>query len=325
MKEPLVSVIIPVYNATKYIDDCLGSILNQTYSNIEVVLCNDSSTDESAVKIQEWTKKDNRIVVLENEVNKGYLRTCNTLMKKCTGDYIIFQDSDDYSKHDRIRVLYDYLQENPSISMVGSNVNKVTSTGQIIQTTNYSNEHEDIFKAMPDKFLFCGATFMFTREVYETIGGYHEYFDRNGYEDYYWTYLIMEKFKIHILSAALYYYRFNPVSVSNTHLYRGVQTTGKMAKYFVQQRKMTGVDSLVSNNLQDILRQEEEIIKPYKEDRLLHRKELLQRLFWNAQYRKAYGVALSILVRNPLQSKKFYKDLYIYLPAWLKGSKGRKY
>lgn len=93
--EPLVSVIIPVYNAEKVVKFTLDSVINQTYKNLEIICVNDCSKDNSLEILNEYAKKDKRIKVLSNEKNSGVAQTRNNGLKIATGEYIAFVDSDD--------------------------------------------------------------------------------------------------------------------------------------------------------------------------------------------------------------------------------------
>ena len=95
MNQPLVSVVIPVYNAEKYLDRCLTSVVNQTYINIEILLVDDGSWDSSPALCDRWAEKDGRIRVIHKEnAGAGYAR--NTGLDHATGRYLFFVDSDDY-------------------------------------------------------------------------------------------------------------------------------------------------------------------------------------------------------------------------------------
>ena len=90
-----VSVIVPVYNVEKYLPQCLDSLINQTYSNLEIICVNDGSTDESLKILESYAKKDSRIVILDKE-NGGLSSARNAGLEAATGDYIGFVDSDDW-------------------------------------------------------------------------------------------------------------------------------------------------------------------------------------------------------------------------------------
>ena len=91
----LVSIIIPVYNAEKYLSKCLDSVINQTYSNLEIILVDDGSTDRSGIIYDEYAGSDKRIKVIHN-TNSGVSNARNTGIRICKGDYVAFIDSDDY-------------------------------------------------------------------------------------------------------------------------------------------------------------------------------------------------------------------------------------
>ncbi len=96
-----VSVIIPVYNVEKYLQICVNSVIRQTYKNIEIILVDDGSKDNSGKLCDEWSKKDSRIKVL-HKLNGGLSSARNSGNSIATGDYILYLDSDDYLSHDCI-------------------------------------------------------------------------------------------------------------------------------------------------------------------------------------------------------------------------------
>ena len=101
---PLISVIIPVYNTEKYLRTCLDSIVNQTHSNLQIILIDDGSTDNSGLICDEYAQKDSRIICVHQQ-NGGVSKARNEGLKIATGDYIHFPDSDDYLDLDT----YEYL------------------------------------------------------------------------------------------------------------------------------------------------------------------------------------------------------------------------
>ena len=112
--QALVSIIIPVYNCEKYITICLDSLINQTYSNIEIILVNDGSNDRSEDVIREFAKNDNRIK-LYNQINQGVSVARNTGLDKATGEYIMFVDADDYIELDMVDELIKPIQNEHTI------------------------------------------------------------------------------------------------------------------------------------------------------------------------------------------------------------------
>ena len=115
--EDVVSVIVPVYNVEQYIRKCIESILNQTYNKMEIILVDDGSTDNSGIICDEYSKRDKRIKVI-HKINGGLSDARNAGLDICTGDYIVFVDSDDYIKNNMIEMLHkDILEKRADISV----------------------------------------------------------------------------------------------------------------------------------------------------------------------------------------------------------------
>lgn len=106
-----VSIIIPFRNTEKYIPECLDSILRQTYSNIEVILINDCSTDNSLSICEQYSKKDNRIIIIDKREKTSISYTRNLGFQKLTGDYIMFVDSDDMVSENFVEKMVATIEE----------------------------------------------------------------------------------------------------------------------------------------------------------------------------------------------------------------------
>ena len=100
----MVSVIVPVYKVPEYLDRCVESIRNQTYTDLEIILVDDGSPDDCPQMCDAYAKKDERIVVI-HQSNGGLSAARNAGLKNCKGEYIIYVDSDDYIKDDMIETL----------------------------------------------------------------------------------------------------------------------------------------------------------------------------------------------------------------------------
>ena len=111
--QPLISVIVPIYNVEKYLDRCVGSIINQTYKNLEIILVDDGSPDNCPQMCDDYAKKDSRIKVVHKE-NGGLSDARNAGMKVATGEYVSFIDSDDYISLDFYETLLETIVDNDS-------------------------------------------------------------------------------------------------------------------------------------------------------------------------------------------------------------------
>lgn len=210
MKEPLVSVIIACYNAEQYIDGCLDSLVNQTYSNLEIIVCDDSSKDGSYSKLLEWKNRDHRIIVLHNKQNMYAAATRNKCIKASHGEYLMIQDVDDISRLNRVEVLLSYFKKNPSISIISSS----------IQCFKESLEDPlSIYcerKEFPSKYSFLwGISFvhpasMITRECMEAVDGYRVAPETRRCQDYdMFMRMYAKGYKGMNIKETLYYYRLD--------------------------------------------------------------------------------------------------------------------
>lgn len=106
----LISIIVPIYNVEAYIDRCVESLVKQTYSNIEIILVDDGSTDRSVEKCEKWLKQDSRIKIVQRS-NGGAAAARNTGLEQAQGEYVMFVDSDDYVSYTICEKLYEKIKE----------------------------------------------------------------------------------------------------------------------------------------------------------------------------------------------------------------------
>jgi len=137
-----VSIIIPIYNTEKYLEECLESVINQTYQNLEIILINDGSKDNSLKICKEFQKKDNRIILIDKE-NSGVSNTRNVGIYASTGDYITFVDSDDIVEKDAIETMVWYIT-NYNTDVVRTNFALNDFIGQIPKKLIGKTEKENM-------------------------------------------------------------------------------------------------------------------------------------------------------------------------------------
>lgn len=164
-----VSVIIPTFNVENKIDRCLESLTSQTYSNMEIIICDDCSSDGTWVKLKKWEKKDARIQILKNDTNSFAAVTRNRCIQAATGEYIALQDADDYSALDRIQTEVQHLEEHLEFDFVCSTLVCFDENGI------WYKIH---FKEFPEKkdfiwgISFTHASAMFRTHALKAVGGY---------------------------------------------------------------------------------------------------------------------------------------------------------
>lgn len=182
MSSPKVSIIMGVYNTPiKYVYTAIDSILNQTFTDFEFIICNDGCTDDTFKYIKKIYGKNKKIKLIENENNKGLAYTLNHCLKEAEGEYIARMDSDDYSHSDRIEKQVQILDNNKKIGLVNCNVNVFDETGiynerrysEVITKTNFLKNNPIIHPAV-----------MFRKSEVMKVNGYRDIKKTLRNEDY---------------------------------------------------------------------------------------------------------------------------------------------
>lgn len=139
-----ISIIVPVYNVEQFLDDCIKSLLNQTYNNIEIILVDDGSTDSSSSICDKYAKKDDRIKVI-HKVNGGLSSARNTGLDNVTGEYIMFSDSDDMFLPNSCEVMINEMERTNADYVIG-NYQNCNEDGTIWKNPIFNKEKYKNFK-----------------------------------------------------------------------------------------------------------------------------------------------------------------------------------
>lgn len=126
---PNISVIMSVLNGEEYMDRGIQSIINQTYTDWEFIICDDGSTDNTWNILQEYAKKDKRIIPIRNEKNYGLAYSLNKCIQKSKCEILARQDADDESLLNRFELQYSYIIEHPEFAIVGTSWNNISDDG----------------------------------------------------------------------------------------------------------------------------------------------------------------------------------------------------
>ena len=130
-----ISIIVPVYNVEPYIDQCLESICKQTFTNLEIIVVYDTSTDGTLAKCQKWDEEDERIVLIINHNRNGLGAARNTGFHAATGEYIVYVDSDDWIDSNYIEILYNAIEQTHANYVSSVGFFKVRADGKVSKST----------------------------------------------------------------------------------------------------------------------------------------------------------------------------------------------
>ena len=202
----LITVYITNYNYGRYIDQCIKSILNQTYKNIELIIIDDGSSDNSKENIKKY--ENNKKIKIIYQKNKGLNITNNIAINISTGKYIIRVDADDWLREDAISFLYNEIIKDKKIAMVFSNYYEVNSNGEL--QNEYRRYNFNKVKIL-DKPAH-GACSLIDKRKLLTVGGYNENLNcQDGYDIWF---KFISKYKIKHIKKSLFFYRQHSSSLS---------------------------------------------------------------------------------------------------------------
>lgn len=214
--EPRLSVIVPVYNVEKYLPQCLDSLIHQTLKEIEIILVNDGSTDNSEAICQDYAEKDNRIIVY-SKTNGGLSDARNYGLQHASSKIVGFVDSDDYIDLDMFQVLLELKDKTNSEIVVGG-VKMATNDGEVymvreVETEVALNRHDAMEELLKSKRItnsVCNKIFDIL--LFEQI----EFPVGKLYEDEYVTYKLFDRAEtIAMTNQVFYYYRSSPNSITH--------------------------------------------------------------------------------------------------------------
>lgn len=195
---PLVSFIISVYNDEELIIDSLKSVVSQTYKNIEILILDDASEDDTLLRIKNFAKQHDNIRIYKNKKNIGLTKSLNFLLKKASGEYIARQDSDDVSNLNRIKEQI-HIMKKLDLDFCGTRA-KIKQNNKIVPNFSFYFPKSVVIKY---KNPFVHGTLIFKKKVLQDIGGYDERFYYS--QDYKLiTDLIQKKYKFRIINKAYY-------------------------------------------------------------------------------------------------------------------------
>lgn len=196
---PQVSVIMPLYNTAAFLDNAINSIIVQTFTDWELIICDDGSTDHSLHVAKGWAEKDSRIRVLKNSENKGHIYTYNRLLAAAAGSFIMIQDSDDWSESTRIEKQVAVLKQ----YTVGLCVTNSVFYSPEGVPRHFPRQETGVIDIHTEEH-WAPATLMIRRSVLEHVPGYHPYFDRLTSMDRYFILEILDRFKGYYIDEYLY-------------------------------------------------------------------------------------------------------------------------
>lgn len=246
-----ISIIIPIYNVAPYLEQCLESVQKQTYSNLEVILVNDGSTDTSSQICHDFILRDSRFRYIE-QVNKGVSAARNIGLRKASGDYITFIDSDDYVDENHIEVLYQtLLEEEAEIAVSSYKIQNHEGKVFLLSPSKQQSKWLDFTRVNRDDFLVkfprlfqinqsfhCAVSKLFSRKLVEGLF-FDETLEYGEDLDFYFR-LYLRVHSIAFSNIPTYMYRIHETNITKNQTEKHIEDELKVHQTIYQ----------VANNLQ---------------------------------------------------------------------------
>ncbi len=301
MVNPLISVVMSVYNGEEYLHLAIDSILNQSLKDFEFIIVNDGSTDKSLEIIKGVS--DDRIVLID-QPNTGLSKALNNGIEKAKAKYIARMDADDISLPNRLQLQFDFLEQNDDVVVVGGCANIIDKDGHFIYSKTPPLTWEEIKRNLP-RTPFFHPSVMFRRKQFIEVGKYNVV----PIEEDAIFFIKMSKIgKMVNLSIPLINYRITPGSIS-----RKSKRTAQLAAQYVCNFYQTGkIDPAESVTLEQSIKRDSKAMKDYHYQILLSKKYLWSN---NPNTRLARTNSLQAIKVCPLKMEPFILFFLSFFPS----------
>ncbi len=209
------------YNSAMYIGESISSVLNQTFKDLELIVVNDCSTDNTPEIIKSYSDKDPRVHLINNETNLQPAISRNKALQNAKGKYIAILDSDDIALPNRLETQYNFLEKNPDIALVGSGAEIIDENGKTIKIKRVPADFGEIKFRSIFRNLFIHSAVFYRKDPVLALGGYNDSYLHS--EDYKLYTDLMDKYKITNIPEVLVKYRKNPKAISIVSSTRKIQ------------------------------------------------------------------------------------------------------
>lgn len=227
MNKPLVSVIIPCYNAEKYVEEAIRSVMTQTYSNLEIIVTDDCSSDNTLMILETLAAEDSRIKVIKNEKNLKIVKSLNNMIGIAQGKYIARMDADDISLPERIEKQVSFLESNPEYGLCGTNAWHIDENGEVIGNSKLPITYEENKFYLAYYSTFYHPTIMLRSCIYKNNFYSDDFLYAEDYE--LWCRLIFKENIMAVnLDEKLLKYRIFKTQSSSIHHHEQTESSSKI-------------------------------------------------------------------------------------------------
>ena len=309
---PLVSVLMPAFNAEKFISEAIGSIINQDYPNWELLILDDASMDSTLQIIQ--TFQDKRIRFFQHQDNRGYLLSCNKLFEEAEGDFITFLDADDTCPPNRISACLAEFESDSELGFLTTDHIRTDESGETISENRMEVDYGRYASDPLYNPTICCATIFARSKVARQTQGYRRLFRGLGGEDYFWLWELSKLGKGTHLNRNLYRYRRHANQLSKGHIDEIYLYVPELAERLRERFSRKAFDESEAEEIKSELRSEI-LVQPSLTD--LRKAQISVN---NGNFANAFRLGIRALLKsNPKNVSEILKLLFYVIPLrWLR-------
>lgn len=221
MNEPLVTIIAVCYNQEKFVAETLSSILHQTYKNIQLIVADDGSADNSKFIIRDWIEKNNpQAIFIEHKKNLGLTKNINSAIPYVKGEYFQIFGCDDLMRTNKISRQVSFLEQNKNWDIVYTDMMMMDESGNSMEKSYYEKHtykkpfSGDMYAALIERFIIAAPSVLIRRKVLTELKSYDESLD---YEDHDFFLRAAKRSRFYYMPEITVEYRVSPDSLTATH------------------------------------------------------------------------------------------------------------
>lgn len=217
-----ITVIMPAYNAEKFLDESIPSILDQTFKNFEFIIIDDFSTDKTPSIIEKYAAQDSRIIYIRNSTNINNIATRNKAIERARGAYIAELDGDDAALPHRLEIQYNHILKHPDITLIGAGAEIIDGSDRVIGNKRPDENFDIIRYKMMFRNPFVHSTIFYKTDIIKKLGCYDPEYPHA--EDYHlYSKLINNGYRIINMPEVLIRYRRHSQSITGVSETRNIQ------------------------------------------------------------------------------------------------------
>lgn len=301
---PQLTLIIPAFNAAPFIEEAIESLLHQTFTDFELWLVDDGSTDATRAKMNLF--QDSRIKRFYFNENRGRVVSMNEMVQLVETDYVSITDADDVSHPSRLQKQMTLLNQKPEVAMCGTSYWAMDENGRLIRLVSLSDDYAHIREANLVVPQFHGPTTIFRTRMVRELDEFYRLYFRKNMADTDLAARVIDQFPSVNLKEPLYYYRILRTSVSRREFSFRFAMIDRTIIHLSKQRRTSGLDSLQKSDTTEL----EKFVKGWEvvyetDTSRLSREAAFYHLYWKVTD-KALQSAWQAFLKRPLFLKNWF-------------------